>query len=150
MVNIVSENQTKEQQMGCHRYNDDEPALLIVDDDPRVADVLQEFLEDEGFAVSYEENGRCALNAIERNQPNVVLADMRMPIMDGMTLLHEITNRWDDIDVIMMSATENPSGLVVPFIQKPFDLDDVISAICHYDRCQEVIDRKRNASPDDN
>lgn len=134
MVNIVPENQNNGEGQGCQRFEQGEPAVLIVDDDPRVADVLQEFLEDEGFSVSYEINGQRALNSIERNQPDLVLADMRMPVMDGMTLLHEITIRWDDINVIMMSATESPHGLQVPFIQKPFDLDEVITAICKCER----------------
>lgn len=133
MVNIVSNNQEIDQKAGRQRNDNCEPAVLIVDDDPRVADVLLEVLEEEGFIVSYEGNGRKALNSIERNPPDVVLADMRMPVMDGITLLHEITNRWTDIDVIMMSATESPHGLPVPFIQKPFDLDEVITKICDCD-----------------
>lgn len=134
MVNIVPNNQENDRKAGCQRFTHGEPAVLIVDDDPRVADVLQEFLEEEGFSVTYEINGKKALNAIENQQPDLVLADMRMPVMDGITLLHEITSRWDDIDVIMMSATESPNGLQVPFIQKPFDLDEVITTIC---KCEQ-------------
>ena len=107
----------------------DGQAILIVDDDPHVADVLLELLQEEGFTVSYALDGQRALCAIEKSQPDLVLADMRMPRMDGLTLLHEIHNRWHDIDVIMMSATESPNELDVPFIQKPFDLDTVMSAI---------------------
>lgn len=131
-MNTVSSNQKNTSRQGCQRFQGGEPAVLIVDDDPRVADVLQEFLQEEGFDVSYEGDGRSALHSIERSQPDVVLADMKMPVMDGVTLLNEINDRWDDIDVIMMSATESPAGLEVPFIQKPFDLDDVISTICNY------------------
>lgn len=130
-MNSVRNNNQKGLQSVCRRFDHPEPTVLIVDDDPRVADVLLEFLEDEGFHVSYEENGRNALHSMEKNLPDVVLADMRMPIMDGVTLLHEITDRWQQIEVIMMSATESPAGLDVPFIQKPFDLDDVFSAICY-------------------
>lgn len=136
MVSIHSNNQENSPERGCQRFPDGKSAVLIVDDDPRVADVLQELLEEEGFLVSYEGNGRKALHSIERNQPDVVLADMRMPVMDGITLLHEITNRWEDISVIMMSATESPNGLHVPFIQKPFDLDEVMTTICNCDQHQ--------------
>lgn len=117
----------------CRQYPGPTPSILIVDDDPRVADVLMEFLKDEGFIVRTEGNGRSALHAIEQHQPDVVLADMRMPMMDGLALLKEISDRWQSIDVIMMSATESPAGLEVPFIQKPFDLEDVLSAICDPD-----------------
>lgn len=109
--------------------------VLIVDDDPNVADVLQQLLEDEGFLVECEEDGRAALVHIERKQPDVVLADMKMPCLDGMGLLREIHSRWhDDINVILMSASETPIGLSVPFLQKPFDLDDVIATINNYPR----------------
>lgn len=130
MVSIYSNNQENNPRRDSRRFQPGKSAVLIVDDDPRVADVLQELLEDEGFLVSYEGNGRKALHSIEQCQPDVVLADMRMPVMDGITLMHEITNRWNGIDVIMMSATESPQGLPVPFIQKPFDLDEVITTIC--------------------
>lgn len=128
-MNSVPNNQENGQGVSHQRFQSGESAVLIVDDDPRVADVLQELLEDEGFSVSYEGNGRQALHSIERSRPDVVLADMRMPVMDGITLLNEIIKRWNDIDVIMMSATETPRDLPVPFIQKPFDLDEVISVI---------------------
>lgn len=130
MVNIVSNRTDRANRGECRRFQHPEPAVLIVDDDPNVTDVLQEFLEDEGFTVFCEENGCKALESIEQNRPDLVLADMRMPVMDGITLLREISVRWTDVDVIMMSATESPAGLPVPFIQKPFDLDDVISTIC--------------------
>lgn len=132
-MNTASNNQRNSFGRHCQRYPDVPPAVLIVDDDPRVGDVLVELLSMEGFDVSYEVDGSKALRHIEQDHPDVVLADMKMPIMDGVTLLREIILRWDDIDVIMMSATESPAGLPVPFIQKPFDLDDVISTICHCD-----------------
>ena len=108
--------------------------ILIVDDDPQIADVLQQLLEEEGFVVAKECDGRSALSHIERNQPDVVLADMRMPRMGGVGLLREINLRWHGIDVILMSANESPRGLNVPFLQKPFDLDEVLSTICNYPR----------------
>lgn len=103
-----------------------------MDDDPRVADVLQQLLEDEGFVVAHEDDGCSALIHIERKKPDVVLADMKMPRLGGEGLLREINSRWEGIDVILMSASESPIGLTVPFLQKPFDLDDVIETICNY------------------
>lgn len=131
MSNYVQNSGETGERPECQHNRRPKPSVLIVDDDPRVADVLQEVLEDEGFKVSCELDGRKALHSIEQRQPDVVLADMRMPIMDGVTLLHEISERWGEISVIMMSATESPAGLPVPFIQKPFDIDEVVSTICH-------------------
>lgn len=118
----------------CTRFQDHPPEVLIVDDDPCIAELLQQLLEDEGFVVAMEGDGRSALSHIERKQPDVVLADMRMPRLGGVGLLREINLRWNGIDVILMSATESPRGLSVPFLQKPFDLDDVLTTICNYPR----------------
>lgn len=132
-MNIASNNHHHSSPRPCSRYPEGSPSVLIVDDDPRVGDVLLELLQSEGFTARYAESGSEALHSIEENPPNMVLVDMRMPVMDGVTLLREITHRWDTVDVIMMSATESPAGLPVPFIQKPFDLDEVISIICDCD-----------------
>jgi len=104
--------------------------ILIVDDDPQIAEVLQQLLEDEGFVVAKEGDGRSALSRIEQNPPDVVLADMRMPRLGGVGLMREINMRFRGIEVILMSATESPRGLSVPFLQKPFDLDEVVTTIC--------------------
>jgi CheY-like chemotaxis protein len=108
--------------------------VLIVDDDPQIAEVLQQLLEDEGYVVAKEPDGRSALSRIERNPPDVVLADMRMPRLGGVGLLREINLRFNSIEVILMSATESPRGLSVPFLQKPFDFEEVLNAICNYQR----------------
>ncbi len=105
------------------------PHILIVDDDPHVADVLVTLLEDEGFAVEHATDGEAALSQIEHHQPNVVLSDIRMPRLDGIALVQAIHGRWREIRVILMSASESPGDLEVPFVRKPFDLDDVLSLI---------------------
>lgn len=133
MVNSSSNSGEKQEGRFSRLPPAREPSILVVDDDPRVVDVLQEFLEEEGFTVTYEGDGQNALHSIEKLQPDVVLADMRMPVMDGVTLMKEINDRWEGITVIMMSATESPAGLPVPFIQKPFDLDEVLDTIYHCD-----------------
>lgn len=104
-------------------------SILVVDDDPGITHVLHEFLQDQGFKVSCECDGRSALEHIEEHPPDMVLVDMKMPKMDGVTLLKNIRRRWRDIYVIMMSATERPSDGTIPFIAKPFDLDDLDNLI---------------------
>lgn len=115
-------------------HHDHMPEVLIVDDDPRIGDVLQQLLEDEGFVVDRGCDGCDALIQIERRKPDVVLADMKMPRLDGVSLLREINSRWEDINVILMSASESPVGLNVPFLQKPFNLEDVLHTIHNYPR----------------
>ena len=105
------------------------PLVLVVDDDPFVADVLVSLFQDEGYAVTTANNGMSALHQIEQNPPDLVVADIKMPRMDGITLAQRIAARWDSIHVILMSAADRPTSIDVPFIQKPFDLDDVLRAI---------------------
>lgn len=133
ILKVTNTNNSIEDPEASSPYHDHTTEVLIVDDDPNVADVLQQLLEDEGFVVEYEGDGRAALLHIERRQPDVVLADMMMPRLDGVGLLREINSRWAmQINVILMSASETPVGLGVPFLQKPFDLDDVITTILNY------------------
>lgn len=119
------------------------PDVLIVDDDPHVAALLEEFLQEEGFEVRLECDGLSAMSLIERVQPTVVLADVMMPRMDGITLASEVRRRWSTIDVILMSASESPASISTPFIQKPFDLETVISTIfnCPNVDCQLFSNR---------
>lgn len=105
------------------------PEVLVVDDDPQIGEVLEQLLREEGFRVAREADGLSALQRIENAKPKIVLADIRMPRLDGVSLLNEISKRWDDVDVILMSATETPRGLSVPFLQKPFDFDALITTL---------------------
>jgi DNA-binding NtrC family response regulator len=105
------------------------PEVLVVDDDPQIGEVLEQLLRDEGFRVAREADGLSALQRIEAVKPRIVLADIRMPRLDGVSLYIEISKRWDDVEVILMSANESPRGLPVTFLQKPFDVDSLISTL---------------------
>lgn len=111
------------------QVDDDMPEVLVVDDDPQIGEVLEQLLREEGFRVAREADGLSALERIENAKPKVVLADIRMPRLDGVSLCKEISKRWDDVEVILMSATETPRDLPVPFLQKPFDLDALLRAL---------------------
>lgn len=103
--------------------------VLIVDNDPAVANVLEEFLNEEGFLAKCESDGIRALQCIEQRQPDLVLADVMMPRLNGIDLVNVIHRRWSEIEVILMSASESPATIECAFIQKPFDLDLVKDAI---------------------
>lgn len=123
------------------------PEVLIVDNDPAVADVLQEFLNEEGFVVRSAVDGVAALSRIERKPPHLVLADVMMPRLNGLLLVDEIRRRWSHIDVILMSASESPATVHCPFIQKPFDLDDVMSTILQCPNFNQSAGSNQTLSP---
>ena len=71
--------------------------IIVVDDEPEIRNLVQEILEDEGFTVDVAENAIKARKLIEINKPNLILLDIWMPDIDGITLLKEwktTFNRW--------------------------------------------------------
>jgi DNA-binding response OmpR family regulator len=108
--------------------------VLIVEDDANIASLLTQFLSDEGFDVAAEQDGVRALDAAERDPPDVVLLDLFLPIMDGETFYREFRRRGYDARVVVMSASRYGSRAarelgVASFLAKPFELDDVSEAI---------------------
>jgi two-component system, NtrC family, response regulator HydG len=86
--------------MGHHR-------VLIVDDEPDLRWVLRGLFEDEGFEVAEAGDGAEALTAVERQVPDVVLSDMRMPKLPGLELLRALKQRVPDLPVVLLSAVED-------------------------------------------
>ncbi|MBI2930338.1 MAG: response regulator [Planctomycetes bacterium] len=85
----------------------EKPLILIVDDeaDPRV--FLYELLDSEGYRVATCENGFEALGFVSRNKPALVIADMRMPSIDGLELLSKVKYMAPGTRVIIYTAYGN-------------------------------------------
>lgn len=104
--------------------------VLIADDDPFTRDVLSRFLTDRGFEIETAADGELALSAIESFEPDVVLLDIRMPVMDGLECLERISVDHAGCGVIMISgeadgemAAKTLTMGAADFIFKPFDLE---------------------------
>jgi len=80
------------------------PRILIVDDDKAALDSLTQVFEKEGFETRAEQSGEAALDALRSEDFGVVLADLRMPGMDGMDLLKAIKAIRPDTEVVIMTA----------------------------------------------
>src|SRR2546428_6617623 len=76
---------------------------LVVDDEPRLRRVLVRLLEGEGFACSEAGSGTEALEMLQHDPVPLVISDLRMPQMDGATLLREIIARWPTTAVIVVT-----------------------------------------------
>ena len=110
------------------------PRILIVDDEARVRDMLADFLRNEGFAVQTAGNGDAALAAIERQRPTLLLLDMRMPVMDGRTLVDVLRSRGMDLPVVVMTgaadARQHAEELgAVAYVAKPIALPLLLARI---------------------
>lgn len=79
--------------------------ILVVDDEPGIRELMQEILEEEGYEVRMAENGAAARNALEDKVPDLVLLDIWMPDVDGVTLLKEWKTQGRlTMPVVMMSG----------------------------------------------
>lgn len=106
--------------------------VLIVDDEPFNVDVLQQELEELNYQLITAANGQEALNKIKRHQPDLILLDLMMPVLDGFAVLAEIKgdNSLRDIPVIIVSAADDSKSIVKgikqgadDYITKPIDAD---------------------------
>lgn len=116
--------------------------VLVVDDEADFRSVVARVLEDEGHRTQVAWNGAEALRLIEQEPPDIVLADLRMPVMDGWGLIQEIRRRQLDTDVIIMTAAADASAwadeLNVPaYIAKPFTFYALTELIDS--RCSELL-----------
>ena len=113
--------------------------ILLVDDEFALADTLKEFLEQEGYLVEYAGNGKEALEALAQSQPDLVISDMMMPIMDGKALLKAMRDdpNLKSIPVVLASAALRqivlPADERLPafsaFLRKPLQLDEFLSLV---------------------
>ncbi|MGA2192492.1 MAG: response regulator [Nitrospirota bacterium] len=78
--------------------------ILVVDDEENAREGLSKILTKEGYKVETAANGKEAVDTIKLHSFDLVITDMRMPLMDGFELLREIKKMDDNIGVIMITA----------------------------------------------
>ena len=112
------------------------PRILVVDDEPRMADIVDMVLRRDGWAVRTASSGDSALAALDERPVDVVLTDLRMPGMDGLTLLQRIRAEHPEVRVVLMTAFATVSTAVealregaFDYVQKPFDNADLVSVV---------------------
>jgi two-component system response regulator GlrR len=86
------------------RPNRRTPKILVVDDDPGLLRLLTIRLRSQKYEVEPAESAAKALSVIARFRPDLVITDLRMAEMDGITLLRELQRRWPGLNVIMLTA----------------------------------------------
>jgi putative two-component system response regulator len=79
--------------------------ILVVDDEGPIRQTVGFYLEDNDYKVLGAENGRVALGIFQQKKPDLVLVDLRMPEMDGLEVLSQITKQSPDTPVIVISGT---------------------------------------------
>ena len=110
-------------------------SVLIVEDDRNIAELLQMYLEKEGYTVTVANDGGQGLNKFRAISPDLVLLDVMMPVMDGWAVCRTIRNE-SNTPVIMLTAKTETDDKVAGFhsgaddyITKPFEMKEVLARI---------------------
>jgi CheY-like chemotaxis protein len=108
--------------------------ILVVDDDESIREFVQMALSDEGYSVLQAPNGSVALEIVKRERVDLIILDMRMPVMDGwafLTAYQQVAS--PRAPVIAVSANNRAISAttadVVDFIPKPFDLGHLLDLV---------------------
>jgi DNA-binding NtrC family response regulator len=103
--------------------------ILIIDDEQGIRDLLDTLLCRKGYDVVVAENGREGLKVFRRERPDVVVLDLKMPGMDGLTVLQEIRNLHPNKPVIILTGAGTPETEqqvralgATEFVEKEFSL----------------------------
>jgi heavy metal response regulator len=110
--------------------------ILIVEDEKSLADILKKGLEEEGYAVDLAYNGEDGLFLAENEPSDLILLDIMLPIVDGMTILKKIRKAGVRTPVLMLTAkdtlADKVSGLdsgADDYLTKPFQFEELLARI---------------------
>ncbi len=114
-----------------------ETLILVVEDEPSIAEIIRTLLEEQGYRVLDAYNGQEALNLLDKLEepPDLILTDMMMPHIDGREMLRrlQVNPAYATIPIIIMSAATVVNSLVNIrynfFLQKPFDIDTLLNNV---------------------
>jgi CheY-like chemotaxis protein len=112
--------------------------ILVVDDDPSIVKLLTLNLEIEGYEVVSAANGREALEAVAEHDPDLVVCDVMMPVMNGLEVVSRLKrdDETKDLPVVMLSAKAQELDVAHgkatgadEYVTKPFDPEDLLAVV---------------------
>lgn len=114
--------------------NSNAPVVLIIEDEHSFREALEMAISDEGYCVVSATNGEEALLVLEHMQPDLILMDVHMPVMDGIEFLNVYRFKYvNHVPIIVCSTrsqkTEFDVTGVAAFMSKPVDIDDLLRTV---------------------
>jgi response regulator RpfG family c-di-GMP phosphodiesterase len=107
--------------------------ILVVDDEASLRDICQDALEDAGYTVYQAQNGQVALDFLARQNVDLVITDLRMPVLNGLELLKQIKTRENDSAFLVMTgfgtietAVESMKMGASDYLPKPFNINHLL------------------------
>jgi DNA-binding response OmpR family regulator len=112
------------------------PLVLVVDDDEQIRKALERALRLEGFAVEVADGGRRALELVEELRPEVIVLDVVMPDLSGVSVTSRLRERDVETPICILSARDEVQDRVAglkagadDYMIKPFDLDELVARL---------------------
>ena len=108
--------------------------VLVVDDDPTVADVVLAYLRRDGIEAAHAADGLTALDSARRVPPDLVVLDLMLPGLDGLEVCRRLRSTGDDLPVLVLTARDSVSERVAgldagadDYLPKPFALEELLA-----------------------
>ncbi|MFQ6047042.1 MAG: response regulator [Gemmatimonadales bacterium] len=126
--------------------------ILIVDDEAALRRVLERVLTRDGYEVLSAGSGEAALELLDAHDVDMVLMDLRMPGMSGLTLYHAIASRWPPLIPRLAVMTGDPEDESLkewlgvnnpPVIPKPFEVAEVLRLVDQLSQWRREANRKQ-------
>lgn len=112
-----------------------ESKILIAEDEPSIAEVVSIYLERAGYSVQIAKDGEIALSILERSIPDLIILDLMLPKMDGISITKWLRDR-SDVPIIMLTArraeVDRIAGLEMgadDYVVKPFSPQELVSRV---------------------
>ena len=108
--------------------------ILVVDDDPDLREFLRLMLTSMGFEVTSAANGREALDVKDGHDPDLILLDMKMPVMNGWEFCRALERRDARPPIVVLTAAPDPAALAAEahadgWLGKPFEYEDLEATV---------------------
>lgn len=110
--------------------------LLVVDDEQAVRDSLRRSLTFNGYEVLMADNGAAALEMIHKEQPDLVILDVMMPVLDGLEVCRKLRSTGDNRPILVLTARDGVSDRVAgldagadDYLPKPFALEELLARV---------------------
>ena len=109
--------------------------ILVVDDEKRIVEILQAYLERDGYRVIAAYDGRSALELARSNSPDLIILDLMLPEVSGWDVCREL-RRESDVPIIMLTARDDTTDKIIglelgadDYITKPFSVEELLARI---------------------
>jgi DNA-binding response OmpR family regulator len=109
--------------------------ILVVDDDTNICELLRLYLEKDGYRVSIANDGASAVKMFQENQPDLMLLDIMLPVLDGWQVCREV-RKYSDKPIIMLTAKGETFDKILglelgadDYVVKPFDAKEILARI---------------------